>query len=180
MAPISTVLETGLGPLAPHDPTEVIVGIVLMLLIFLLMWKMVVPAFEKMYQERSSKIEGGMQRAAVAEAKAEAALAEYNQQLTEARTEAARIREEAKNASAQLLAEARDQATTESSRILESGRAQLEAERSHLISQLRGEVGGLATTLAAKIVGKSLEDDDRANRTVDRFLAELETSGTAK
>ncbi len=175
--PVFGVLqEVYLGPLAPEHLSEVIAGIVLMLLIFLVMWKAIVPAFEKMYDERSSRIEGGMQRAAAAEAKAEAALADYQDQLASAREEAARIREDAKNAGAQVLAEARDKATKESTRILETGRAHLEAERAQLLVQLRGEVGGLATTLAGKIVGESLADDERANRTVDRFLAELESA----
>ncbi|MEO7588211.1 MAG: F0F1 ATP synthase subunit B [Arachnia sp.] len=168
--------EINLGPLAPEHLSEVIVGIVLMLLVFLVMWKAIVPAFEKMYDERSSRIEGGLQRAAAAEAKAAAALAEYKDQLATAREEAARIREDAKNAGAQIVAEARDKASTESARILASGHAQLEAERSQLLTQLRSEVGGLATTLAGKIVGESLTDDERANRTVDRFLAELESA----
>ncbi len=173
---IGVLQEINLGPLAPHHLSEVIAGIVLMLVIFLIMWKVIVPAFEKMYEERSSRIEGGLQRAAAAEAKAAAALAEYNDQLASAREEAARIREDAKNAGAQIVAEARDKASKESGRILEAGRTHLEAERSQLLTQLRSEVGGLATTLAGKIVGESLTDDERANRTVDRFLAELESA----
>ena len=181
MVPAFGVLqEINLGPLAPHHLSEVIVGIILMLLIFLVMWKAIVPAFEKMYAERSNQIEGGIQRAAAAEAKAAAALAEYNDQLASAREEAARIREDAKNSSAQILAEARDKALKESSRIIESGRAQLEAERAQLIRELRDDVGGLATTLAGKIVGEALTDDERANRTVDAFLAELESAGSTR
>lgn len=172
------LLESGidLGPLLPHHLSEVIVGIVLMLLVFLVMWKVVVPAFEKLYDERYQRIEGGIRRAEQAEAKAEAALAEYNDQLNSAREEAARIREEAKTAGAQLLAEARENASKESDRILAAGRAQLAAERSQLMTELRGEIGGLATALAGKIVGESLADDERANRTVDRFLDELEAA----
>ena len=181
MVPTLGVLqETVLGPLAPHYYSEIIAGILLMLLIYVIMRKFVVPAFEQMYAERSNKIEGGMQRAAEAEAKAEAALAEYNDQLAAAREEAARIREDAKNQSATILAEARDKASKESQRILDSGRQQLEAERSQLVSELRGEVGGMATQLAGKIVGESLTDDERAMRTVDRFLAELESAGQAR
>ena len=160
--------------------SELVVGIILMLLIFVVMWKIVVPAFEKMYEERSSLIEGGMRRAAAAEAQADAALAKYNDQLGSAREEAARIREEAKNSSAQLMAEAREKALRESNRILEAGRAQLDAERAQLLLELRSEVGGLATTLAGKIVGESLTDDARANRTVDAFLAELEAAESVR
>ncbi|RRD50562.1 F0F1 ATP synthase subunit B [Arachnia propionica] len=183
MVPVAgALLESGidLGPLLPHHLSEVVVGIILMLLVFLVMRKAVVPAFEKLYEERYQRIEGGLRRAEQAEAKAEAALAEYNDQLDSAREEAARIREEAKNASAQLLAEAREKAVKESDRILAAGRAQLEAERSQLMSELKGEIGGLATTLAGRIVGESLTDDARANRTVDRFLAELEAAGSAR
>lgn len=181
MVPVTGVLqESLLGPLAPHHLSEVIAGVLLMGVIYVIMWKFIVPAFEKMYAERSDKIEGGMQRAAAAEAKAEAALAEYNDQLTAAREEAARIREDAKNQSATILAEARDKAQAEAERILAAGRAQLDAERSQLVHELRGEVGGMATQLASKIVGESLEDDDRAQRTVDRFLADLETAGSAR
>ena len=160
--------------------SELVVGIILMLLIFVVMWKIVVPAFEKMYEERSSLIEGGMRRAAAAEAQADAALAKYNDQLGSAREEAARIREEAKNSSAQLMAESREKALRESNRILEAGRAQLDAERAQLLLELRSEVGGLATTLAGKIVGESLTDDARANRTVDAFLAELEAAESVR
>lgn len=178
MIPTLGVLqEINLGPLAPHHMSEVLVGIVLMLLVFLIMWKVVVPAFEKMYEERSSKIEGGMQRAAAAEAQAEAMLAEYNDQMTAAREEAARIREDAKNQGAQILAEARETASKEADRILLAGRQQLVAERAQLLLDLQGEIGGMATTLAGKIVGESLEDDARAKRTVDRFLEELESAG---
>ncbi|WP_418082029.1 F0F1 ATP synthase subunit B [Tessaracoccus aquimaris] len=177
---IGVLQEIDLGPLLPHKMSEFVIGIVLMLIIFVIMWKVVVPAFEKMYAERSDKIEGGMQRAAAAEAKAEAALADYNDQLDAAREEAARIREDAKNQSATILAEARDKAQKDASRILESGRVQLEAERTHLVHQLRGQVGGMATELAGKIVGESLSDDERAKRTVDRFLADLESAGQTR
>ena len=51
-----------------------------------------------------------------------------------------------------------------------------------LSSSLRSEVGTLATTLAGRIVGESLDDDARAARVVDRFLDELESqnAGAAK
>ena len=70
----------------------------------------------------------------------------------------------------------REQAQAESARIKAQAQAQLEAERAQVLAQLRTEVGGLATTLAGRIVGESLEDDERARRTVDRFLADLESS----
>ena len=45
---------------------------------------------------------------------------------------------------------------------------------------LVGFVGGLATGLAGKIVGESLDDDERARRTVERFIADLEADSAEK
>jgi F-type H+-transporting ATPase subunit b len=54
---------------------------------------------------------------------------------------------------------------------------QIEAERKQAVASLRAEVGTLATSLAGRIVGESLDDEARQSRVVDRFLAELETQG---
>ena len=68
----------------------------------------------------------------------------------------------------------RAQAQAEAGRIVEHGKTQIEAERQHAVTSLRAEVGSLATALAGRIVGESLEDDARSTRVVDRFLADLE------
>ena len=73
----------------------------------------------------------------------------------------------------------RDQAQAESTRIVEHGKAQIEAERQQAITSLRAEVGTLATGLAGRIVGESLEDEARQSRVVERFLAEIEADSNS-
>jgi len=163
------------NPLLPA-PIEIILSVVFVLLLTVVIAKFVVPRFEATYAERTAAIQGGIEKAEKAQEAAEAALREYNEQLAEARTEAARIREDAKTQGTRILAELREQAQAEAARIRTQGEAQLEAERAQVMAQLRNEIGGLATTLASRIVGESLEDDERAQRTVDRFIADLETS----
>ncbi|HHU40464.1 MAG TPA: F0F1 ATP synthase subunit B [Propionibacterium sp.] len=167
--------ESPLGPLLPEHIEELFVGVALFLIILAVMWKVVVPMFEKTYAERTAAIQGGIQKAEAAQAEAAAALEEYKAQLATAREEASRIREEAKTQGAAIIADMRQQATEESSRLLANAKAQIEAERSAAVSSLRTEIGGLATTLAGRIVGESLDDDERARRTVDRFIADLES-----
>jgi F-type H+-transporting ATPase subunit b len=166
----------GENPLLPNV-AEIIAAIVFALLLTFIISRFVVPRFEATYAERTAAIQGGLEKAEQAQQAAEAALQQYNDQLAEARTEAARIREEAKSEGTQILADLREQANSEVARIRSQGQAQLEAERASVMAQMRGEIGTLATTLASRIVGESLEDDDRAQRTVDRFLAELEGEG---
>jgi F-type H+-transporting ATPase subunit b len=161
------------SPLAV-DWVEVILALVVFGILYFAIRKWVVPAFEKTYAERTAAIEGGLQAAETKQAEADAKLAQLEQQLGDARHEAARIREEAREQGAQIIAEMREQAQTEANRIVEHGKAQIEAERQQAVTSLRAEVGTLATNLAGRIVGESLEDDDRSQRVVDRFLADLE------
>ena len=44
-----------------------------------------------------------------------------------------------------------------------------------IVAELRGDLGRVSVELASKIVGESLEDEARQRRTVERFLAELES-----
>ncbi len=168
------------GPLVPQEPAEIIVGLILFGIIYAVMRKVVVPMFEKTYAERSAVIQGGIERAESAQREAQAALADYKAQLAGAREEASRIREDAKAQGTSIIAEMRTQAQEESARLLTNAKAQIEADRAQAVNQLRGEVGGLATSLAGKIVGESLDDDERTRRTVDRFLAELEQTPAEK
>ncbi len=163
-----------LGPLLPDHPSEFIVGIVLFFVILAVVWKRVVPTFEEMYTRRADAIRGGIERAEKAQAEAQAALEQYRSQLATAKDEASKIREDAKNAGAQVQADMRTAATSESARIVQAGRAQVEAERATAREELRREVGTLATQLAEKIVGESLTDDARSQRTIDRFIADLD------
>jgi F-type H+-transporting ATPase subunit b len=169
------------NPLVPNvwEMGVVLVGFGIL---FYIVVKFVVPMFEKTFAERAEAIEGGIAKAEKAQAEASAALEEYKQQLHDARAEANRIREEARAEGAQILAELKTKAAVESAHITEQAHAQIESERQAAVVALRSEVGTLATTLAERIVGESLSDDERAARVVDRFLADLETqsAGAAK
>lgn len=172
----TTLLAAGeLNPLVPHA-AEVVLGLVVFAIVVFAVWKYVVPNFEKAYAARAAAIEGGIEEANKAQKEADAALEKYNAQLAEARHEAARIREEAKEQGAQIVAESRSQAQEEAERITSTAHTQVEAERAQVLQQLRTEVGSVATTLAGRIVGESLDDEARQKRTVERFIAELEES----
>lgn len=167
-------LEGPLGPLAPAHLSEFVVGLVLAVLVAFGVQKFVVPRFEAMYQERAAEIEGGINHAQQIKAEAAQMKARYQDQLAASREDAARLREEARAQGAAIIAEARSHAQAETERILERAREQIQVERDQAYADLRAEVGVLATDLAERIVGESL-DPARTGRTVDRFLAELAT-----
>ncbi|MBA2573414.1 MAG: F0F1 ATP synthase subunit B [Nocardioidaceae bacterium] len=161
------------NPLLPHL-AEIVLALVVFLILVYLIARFVMPNFERAFAARTQAIEGGLAEAERKQSEADAQLAELNKQLSEARHEAARIREDAREQGAQIVVEMREQAQAESARITANAHAQIEAEKQQVLSQLKTEVGTLATGLAGRIVGESLEDEARQRRTVERFLAELE------
>ena len=164
------------NPLIP-SATELILGLIGFVVIFGAFYKVLLPRLQQTLTERTEAIEGGLERAEEAQAEARQLLEQYQAQLADARHEAARLREEAREQGAQIIAEMREQAQAEARRITESAQAQIEAERQQALTSLRTEVGTLATELASRIVGESLTDEARQSRMVDRFLDELEVAG---
>ena len=166
------------NPLVPHL-SELIVGLVAFTLLFLFLRAKVFPAFEKAYADRTAAIEGGLAQAKQEREEAAQLLAQYREQLAEARNEAGRIRTEAQAQRSQIIEEARAEARTEAARITEAAAAQIASERQQVVAELRREVGGLAVQLASRIVGESLEDEARQRRTVERFLDDLDGTAAA-
>ena len=138
------------NPLLPSWP-EFIIGTILFVLVFGFLAKIALPRIMKTLEERHDAIEGGINRADEAQEEAKQVLAQYRAQLDDARHESARMREEAREQGAQIIAEMRE----------------------------RAEVGSLATELASRIVGESLTDTARQSRMVDRFLADLDQHSEA-
>ncbi len=158
---------------------ELIVGGIAFLIVFgALVWKLL-PKITTVLDERAQTIEGGIARAEEAQAEAQETLEQYRSQLAEARHEAARLREEARQQGSAIIAEMREQAQSEAQRLTAQAHQQIDAERKQALASLRADVGRLSVDLASRVVGEALEDDARQRRTIDRFLAEIETSSEA-
>jgi F-type H+-transporting ATPase subunit b len=155
--------------------SEFVLVLIIFGLLFLLVRKYVVPSFEKSFAQRRDAIEGGIERAEAAQREAAALLKQYQQQLAEARTEAAQIRDGARAEGQRIIEEMRTNAQAESARIIARGEEQLASQRSAVVRELRGELGGLAVELSERIVGERLADDAAVRATVDAFLADLES-----
>ena len=167
---------------APHTPSpivpiveEIIIGSIAFAILCFVLMKYVFPRMEKMFQARVEAIEGGIKRAEERQAEANALFEQYKLQLAEARTEAARIRQEAAADAEGIRQDLTARAREESERIIAAGREQLVAERQTIVRELRSDIGSLAVELASRIVGDSLADEARQRGTVDRFLADLDT-----
>lgn len=151
-----------------------IAELVAFLIILWVLRKYVVPPVQKVMRERQEMIRTQVEESRQAREALEKAQTEYQRALAEARTEAAKIRERARADSQRIIDEARTQAQEEADRVRERSEEQLATQRQQVVNELRAEIGRLAVTLAGRVVGESLADDGRRERTVDRFLDELD------
>lgn len=172
-------LENAPHPLLP-PLYDIVWSLVPFLIILVIFWKLVLPKFQEVLNQREDQIEGGIQRAEAAQAEAKAALEKYNAQLAEARTEAAQIRDDARGQGQKIIADSKVQATEESNRIIEAGHKQLDAQRAAVVSELRKDMGDNSISLAERLLGEQLSDDVKRSGTIDSFLADLDNVGSAR
>lgn len=155
---------------------EIVIALICFFIVFGALAKFALPNIRKTLDERADAIEGGIKRAEEAQAEAARLADDYRAQLAQAREEAAAIRAQAQADRTAIIEEARSEAAAAAATVTQRAEAQLAADRAQTIASLRTEVGALAVTLAGKVVGESLTDDARARATVERFIADLESS----
>ncbi|MGD6743292.1 F0F1 ATP synthase subunit B [Streptomyces sp. BH106] len=175
---VQLAAEEKMNPLVPPGP-ELLIGTIAFAIVFFVFAKKLLPRINKTLEERHAKIEGGIEKAEALQTEAQSVLEQYKAQLAEARHEAARLRQEAQEQGAALIAEMRAEGQRQREEIIAAGHSQIEADRKAAAQALRQDVGLLATDLAGKLVGESLEDTARQSRTIDRFLDELEEKAEA-
>jgi F-type H+-transporting ATPase subunit b len=149
------------------------------LVILWVLSKYAIPRITAILDKRQELIKKQFEESEEAKQRLEAAEAEYREALAAARREGARIKEEAAADSARIVEEARARAQRQVDDMLVRAEERIATEREHAIRQLRGEVGGLAVTLAERIVGVTLENDDKQRQVVDAFLAALDQDASA-
>ncbi len=165
--------------LIPAIP-DLVWGSLAFIVVLVVVIRKFLPRMNAMFDARADAIEGGLKRAEEAQAGAQQALENYNAQLAEARAEASRIRDAAREDAKKIRTELVEQATADAARIVANAQTQIEAERTGAMLSLRAEVGTLALDLASGVIGEALNDDKRATAYVDRFLADMELVQSAE
>jgi len=168
--------ESGSNVLLP--PTyELIIGSIAFFIVLFALSKFALPNIKKALEARTEAIEGGIAKAEKLQQDASTTLAQYRQQLADARSEAAKIRSSAETERTNLISEARNEAQVVAQGVTQQANAQIAAEKSKAVNELRLDVSKLALDLASKIVGASLQDDQRAKAVIDQFIKDLESAG---
>ncbi|AYG79320.1 ATP synthase subunit b [Streptomyces hundungensis] len=143
------------GPLNPTVP-DLLIGLVLFLLCFWVMAGLLLPRINRTLREREALTTGRASEAEATLAEAAEVRARYEAELTAARHEAARIRQQAKEEGTAAMTAARADGIRERDELVAAATAGIAAARAAAEAELRPHVDALAAELAGRILGEPL------------------------
>jgi F-type H+-transporting ATPase subunit b len=162
------------SPILP-EINEIIWGGLAFFIVFgFISWKGY-PAIKKTMDERTEKIRTEIEGAEAAKAESEKVLAQYHAQLADARNEAARILEEARQDADAVKADRIAAIQPEIDEMRARAASEIEASKAQALSELRGEITAIALGAAERVVERNL--DDATNRAlIDSYIDSVGTS----
>ena len=92
-------------------------SLVILIIVAVFFYKFFLPKFQAVFDERAAKIEGGIAKAEQAQKDADEAKAKYEAQLSKARVEASKIRDDARTEASHIIADARTRAENDAAQI---------------------------------------------------------------
>ncbi len=152
---------------------DIVWSLIILVIVAVFFYKFFMPKFNAIFDERAAKIQGNIVKAEQARKDADEAKAKYEAQLSTARVDAAKIRDDARAEASHIIADARSRAESDAAQITASAQRSIESQHQQAIVSLKGEVGALATALAGKILGAKLEDNDVQSSMIDSMIDDL-------
>lgn len=177
IAALAEAATSDKADLYPHW-NELIMGAVCFAIVYFFMAKFVIPAMNKMLDERRAKIQGEMEKAEATRTEADHILSDYKSQLAGARDEANRIIEEARKTAEQLGKDMAVKADEQAQATVARAQEEIRAERDRVFQELRTQVGDIAVELAGRVVGQSL-DKGGHERLIDDYIDQVAKGGKA-
>jgi F-type H+-transporting ATPase subunit b len=159
------------NPILPEGK-EIVWAVISFAIVFgLLAWK-AWPAIKKALKDRENRIRGDLERAEQARLEGEASLEEYRKQLAEARSEAARIIEEARLAAEQVRQERIAAIDGEIAEHRARAQEDIRLATERAMGELQSRVAELSIELAEKVVEHNLDHETQI-RLIENYINQV-------
>lgn len=155
---------------------ELIWGFIVFGIVLLVLNKVLFPKIRQGIEAREQKIQADLEAAEASKASAQRELDEYRAQLADARSEANRIIEEARQQADQVRKDIEAKARKEAEETVARAAETIHAERTRTIQELQGTIAAISIDLAEKVVGRSL-DDQTQREFVDAYIRDVAGMG---
>ncbi|MBI1844074.1 MAG: F0F1 ATP synthase subunit B [Actinobacteria bacterium] len=136
---------------------EMVWGTLAFLVVFFGIAKFGYPAIKKGMDDRTARIAGDLDAADKAKVDAETVRNEYERRLADAKNEASRIIEEARQAADGVRRDLIARAEAEAEELRRRNAEAVAGERGRVMAEMQGQVASLAIELAEKVVEASLD-----------------------
>lgn len=161
------------SPILPAKE-ELVWGSISFVALLALMWKFAFPAVKKGMNARTERIRADLDAAEHAKSDAVGVLDGYKAQLADAKAEAARIIEEARQAADALKKDQEARLQTELADARARAAADIEAAKAQATADLRGELASLAVGAASAVVNKNL-DPAAQSQLIEDYISSVGT-----
>ena len=146
---------------------------VVFLVVLFLLWKFGFPVIVKMVDERKAFIDESLKKAHEANERLANIQKEGESILQEAREKQAQILREAAQTRDAIVEKAQDKARSEGARLLDEAKAAIAQEKKAAIADIRQQVATLSVEIAEKVLKQNLKDDKSQMDLIDRMLDDV-------
>ena len=146
---------------------------IVFLVVLFILWKWGFPVIVKMVDERKAFIDESLKKAHEANERLANIQKEGESILQEAREKQAQILKEAAETRDAIVEKAQDKARSEGARLLDEAKAAIEQEKKAAIADIRKQVATLSVEIAEKVLRASLKDDKSQMDLIDRMLDDV-------
>ena len=145
------------------------------LVVFCLLAKFGFPVITGMVEERKNFIDESLRKAHEAQERLANIEKEGESILQEAREKQAQILKEAAETRDAIVEQAQTKARSEGARLLDDARTAIEQEKKAAIADIRAQVATLSVEIAEKVLRQNLKDDKSQMDLIDRMLDDVTT-----
>ena len=143
------------------------------LVVFFLLWKFGFPVITGMVKERQAFIDESLKKAHEANERLANIQKEGESILQEAREKQAQILKEAAETRDAIVEQAQTKARSEGARLLDEAKAAIEQEKKAAIADIRQQVAALSVEIAEKVLRQNLKNDKAQMDLIDRMLDDV-------
>jgi len=153
--------KAGVIPTPAQGIMPMIVALVVFVSVFAFLAKFVWPQITKGLADRENKIRDEIESAEMARKQAKDALEQYQQSLSQARAEAAKMIESTKAQQTALAAELKAKADVELNQMRERALRDIESAKRAAVSEIYSESAVLASHMASRILRRQVNAEDQ-------------------
>ena len=143
------------------------------LVVLFILWKWGFPVIVNMVAERKAFIDESLRNAREANEKLANIQKESESVMREAREKQAQILKEAAETRDAIVEQAQTKARSEGARLLDEAKAAIEQEKKAAIADIRQQVATLSVEIAEKVLKQNLKDDKSQMDLIDRMLNDV-------